>query len=285
MFIIVESGSTKADWMVIEASKSSQHSTKGFNPFFHTQEDILKELNQHEGLLAIKESIDEIFFYGAGCSSNELNKTIEEGLQGFFTHAKIHVDHDLNACAFACYNNTPEIACILGTGSNSCFYDGVSVSEVVPALGYILGDEASGNYFGKRLLADYLYGLLPVEIDTELKQLGLTKASIIESVYQKPDANVFIASFMHIFIKHKALPYAQNLIHKGLQEFIDVHVKCFEQYQQCEVNFVGSLAELLQEELQAVCDKNNIHIGCIIRRPLDRLVNYHLNLKKLESVN
>lgn len=279
MFIVVESGSTKADWMLIDGPREVLCCTKGFNPYFHTKQDILLELNAQIELDLIKKDVEQIFFYGAGCSDPELNIIIEQGLKAFFINANIKVNHDLNACAYACYNDKPEIACILGTGSNSCYYNGREVLEVLPALGYILGDEASGNYFGKRILADFLYEKLPNSMVNELKAMGLNKSVIVENVYKKPDANVYIASFMPILIRHKDLEYSQSIIREGFQSFIDLHVKCYSNYMDCEVNFVGSLAFFLKEELISVCVENEISIGCIIRRPLDKLVKYHKSIK------
>ncbi|MDB3906259.1 ATPase [Crocinitomicaceae bacterium] len=278
MLIVVESGSTKADWMILHNGSETISNTKGFNPYFHSKSDILEALKANDVLDAVKDDVQQLHFYGAGCSSPELNAIIESGLSPFFRNAIITVDHDLNASAFACYNGEPEIACILGTGSNSCFFDGESMREEVPALGHLLGDEGSGNYFGKRMLADYLYKRLPRTMHDTFEDMGLTKASIVERVYQKPDANVFIASLMPVLIDNKDLPYSQELIRKGFQEFIDVHVKCFEEYKTCEVNFVGSISDLLQEELHAVCKDNGIRIGRIVRRPLQNLVNYHVKL-------
>ncbi len=279
MFIVVESGSTKADWMVVDGNHESAYSTKGFNPYFHSREDILRELVAHEELNSIKDQVKEIFFYGASCSSDSLNQIIEDGLSSFFLTADTFVGHDLDASAYACYNGKPEIACIIGTGSNSGYYDGGMVEEVVPALGHILGDEASGNYFGKRILADYLYKRLPAELHDDLHSAGHTKETIIDNVYRKPDANVYIASFMPFLIRNKSLDYCQELIKSGIQEFIDTHVKCFINYRECEVNFVGSLAELMRDELLEVCESNQITVGRIIRRPLGHLVEYHKNLK------
>ena len=278
MFIVVESGSTKADWMVIREKNETAYSTKGFNPYFHSKEDILIELSDHLELGLIKDDVTEIYFYGAGCSSPELNKIIERGLKAFFVNAEVSVGHDLEACAFSCYSGRNLISCIIGTGSNSCFYDGNEVSEAVPALGHILGDEASGSYFGKKLLADYLYKRLPSKIHEELKSKGLTKDVIIDNIYRKPDANVYIASFMPVLIRNKDLEYSQNIIREGFQVFIDTHVKCYSNYTDCEVSFVGSVADLLQNELRAVCTDNGITVGKIIRRPLVNLVAYHKNL-------
>jgi hypothetical protein len=283
MILVVESGSTKADWMLVNDGKEAVYSTKGFNPFYHSREDILIELNDHLELDLIKSEIRKIYFYGAGCSSLEMNNIIEGALKAFFTRAEVYVNHDLAASAYACYEGKPLIAGILGTGSNSCYFDGENVSEVVPALSYILGDEGGGCHFGKRILADFLYHKLPEPMAKELTQMGMSKAVINESVYMKPNANVFISSVMPVLIRHKQLSYAQALIEKNFQEFIDIHVKCYDDYKKIKVNFVGSIASLLQDELKAVCAKNEIQIGVIIRRPLDRLVKYHLKQQSFVS--
>lgn len=282
MLIVVESGSTKADWMILHNGTETISNTKGFNPYFHSKEDILAELNTNNDLEKIKEDVQQLYFYGAGCSSPELNAIIESGLSAFFRNACITVDHDLNASAFACYNGEPEIACILGTGSNSCFFDGANIREEVPALGHMLGDEGSGNYFGKRMLADFLYNKLPEPMHNKFVEMGLDKATIVDRVYRQSDANVFIASLMPVLINNKDLEYSQALIRKGFQEFIDIHVKCFVEHKTAEVNFVGSLSDLLKDELYAVCADNGIRIGRIVRRPLGNLVNYHVRL--LENV-
>lgn len=282
MFIVVESGSTKADWMVVNDGVKTAYNTKGFNPYFHSKEDILLELHDHLELDLLKDKVEQLFFYGAGCSSPHLNQIIEKGLAAFFTKAAIYVNHDLAASAYACYNGKPEIACILGTGSNSCYYDGNSIKEEVPALSYVLGDEGSGCYLGKQLLSDYLYKRLPDAISGDLEAQQVTKEVIFENVYRKPDANVYIASFMKTIIHHKNLSYTQRLIESAFQAFLDVHVKCFANYRDVEVNFVGSVASLLQDELHEVCEKNGIRIGRIIRRPLEHLVNYHEKLDELQ---
>lgn len=282
MFIVVESGSTKADWMIINEEKEVALTTIGFNPYFHSKQDILIELNNNLELDLIKQDVKEIFFYGAGCSILSLNKIIEDGLGEYFANAKINVNHDLNASAYACYQDKPVIACILGTGSNSCLYNGESIYEKVPALGHILGDEGSGCYFGKKLLTDFLYNKLPIEINREFVNAGLNKEIIVENVYRKPNANVYIASFMPILLRNKDIEYSQNLIFEGLNLFIENHVKCFDNYREKEVSFVGSVAYLLKDELEKICLLNDLKIGKIIRRPLEQLVSYHKH--KLEKV-
>lgn len=281
MFLVVESGSTKADWKLVGSATDTSYCTKGFNPYFHTQEDILIELNDHLELDLIKEKITEVFFYGAGCSSTKLNSIIENALSHFFCNSKVFVNHDLSAAAFACYRGEPIIACIIGTGSNSCHYDGEVVSEELPALSYILGDEGSGSHFGKTLLSDFQYKRLPGALEKELTLMGLTNSEINENVYMKPNANVYIASFMPILIRHKDLKYSQDLIRKNFQQFIDIHIKCYKNYKDVKVNFVGSIASLLEKELKEICAENGIQLGLILRRPLDRLVDFHRAKKKL----
>ena len=286
MLLIVESGSTKADWMLIKEEGSIPYNTKGFNPFFHGKEDVLLELNNHLELDLIKNQVTEIYFYGAGCSTPELNSKIEAGLSAFFQNAKISIGHDLLACALSLYEGRPLIASILGTGSNSCYYDGKNLKEEVPALGYILGDEGSGSFFCKRILADYIYNRLPDKMMKELSSQGLTKDNIIENVYMKSDANVYIASFMPVLIRNKDLDYSQRLIKDGLIEFINIHVKCFKNYKDAQVSFIGSVASLLNDELKEVCESEGIQFGKVVRRPLANLVKYHINnsSRQLEEI-
>lgn len=285
MILVVESGSTKADWMLIKDGQNIPYSTKGFNPFFHSKEDILIELNDHLELDLIKNDITKIYFYGAGCSSKKLNAIIKNGLKAFFTKATIQVDHDLKACAVSLYEKKPIIACILGTGSNSCFFDGKEITENSHALGYILGDEGSGSYFGKSILSAYLYGRLPEKMMTEMNRLGLNKEIIFENVYMKEDANVFIASFMPVLIRNKELDFCQKLIQKGFLDFIDKHVLCYPEAQKSTISFVGSVASLLKDELEQACLSKGLSIGKVIRRPLENLVNYHLSPESMKTEN
>lgn len=283
MLLIVESGSTKADWMLIKDGISIPFSTKGFNPFFHGKEDIILELNDHLELDLIKDQVTDIYFYGAGCSSPELNSRIKAGLSAFFIHANINIGHDLLACALSLYEGKPLIGCILGTGSNSCFYDGKELKEEVPALGYILGDEGSGSYFGKRILADFLYNRLPDVMIKELSNAGLSKEKIIENVYMKSDANVYTASFMPVLIKNKELEYCQNLIKEGFTQFINTHIKCYKDFDKVQVSFVGSVASLLKDELEQVCGVEGVQFGKVVRRPLENLVKYHVNNSLIQT--
>lgn len=288
MYFIVESGSTKSDWVLIDdKSNQSFYSTMGFNPYFHSADLIEQELKRNKDIFELADSIQAVYFYGAGCSSDELNAIVEDGLKRIFKNASVLVDHDLLACAYSTYKGKPVISCIIGTGSNSCYFDGKELSEEVPALGYILGDEGSGSYFGKQLISNYLYHRLPKEIEADFfETYKMGKDELIHHVYMMPNANVFIASFMPFIAKHKANPYISAMVKEGFKRFIDVHVCCYKNYKEVEVSFVGSLSAIFEKELHEAAADYGVTIGNIIQRPVEHLVNYHLNyiLNKQHSV-
>lgn len=277
MYFIVESGSTKSDWVLLDGKNNqSFYSTMGFNPYFHSSDLIETELKRNKDIFEVADQIKAVYFYGAGCSSVELNAIVEQGLKRIFVNADVHVDHDLLACAYATYSGKPVISCIIGTGSNSCFFDGVNLSEEVPALGYILGDEGSGSFFGKQLISNFLYHRLPKEIEQDFIDVyHLTKDDLIDHVYKQPNANVFIASFMPFIAKHHSNEYFKNMVREGFKRFIDVHVTCYPNYKDVEVSFVGSIAQIFETELREAAAAYDVTIGSLIQRPADALVAYH----------
>jgi len=277
MITIIESGSTKADWLIIDEGKRFQHHTIGFNPFFHSSEFVRRNLENDSFLANWFSKSGEIYFYGAGCSSTELQEIIKTGIKSVFKNAEVEVDHDLSAAGLSVYRGNDVIACIIGTGSNSVFFDGTILTEVVPALGYILGDEGSGSFFGKQMLTDFLYNRLPEKMDSDIRKLELNKDTIFRKVYMQPNANVFLASLSPIIIANKDLEYSKKLIQKGFDLFLENHVCCYSNYKEVEVSFVGSIAALLGDELSQACDRKGIKIGQIIRRPIEALASYHLN--------
>lgn len=286
MIAIAESGSTKCDWIILNDQREVTMTarTPGFNPYFHNRQFILKELSQCPELVVLKEDITSIFFYGAGCSSDELNEVVKSALQQFFTKANVAVDHDLVAAAYSLYSGEPIISCIIGTGSNSCFFDGIETKELVPALGFILGDEASGSYFGKKILADYFYQRLPHEMQRDFEnRFPLKWTHAIEKVYQNPHANVYLASFMKFIADHKENPYITEMIREGMARFIDIHVTNFMEYHRYEVGFVGTVAYVFKEILIEELQKRDCKVGPIIKSPIDNLVRYHVE-HKLQNV-
>lgn len=279
MYLIADSGSTKCDWMLVDeqGKEIESFTTMGFNPFFHDEHIIANAIRNNPGLFASAASVELVFLYSAGCSSRELKLVVERGLKHIFKQANVYVDHDLVAAAFATYNGKPGISCILGTGSNSCFFDGDNVSEEVPALGYILGDEGSGSYYGKKLLAEFLYHKLPKSISGILEnQYKVTKKDIFENVYMKPHANVYLASFMKIFSDHRDNPWVVETIANGSRLFLQNHVQCFPNYRKVPVHFVGSIAYYFEDILRNVAGRMDIQTGNIIQKPIYGLVDYHI---------
>lgn len=279
MILIADSGSTKCDWQAVEDKKKTLYThTKGINPFFHDEATIESFIQENSELIKNAERVNEVFIYCAGGSNRELNKIVASGLKRVFVNADVTVEHDLLGAAYSTYTGEPAITCILGTGSNSIAFDGKKLEEKVPALAYILGDEGSGSFFGKRLLADYLYHFLPKEIDDVLRnELKLTKNSILENVYMKPGANVYLASFMKTIHQFKDTAYMKPILIEGMKKFLSIHVMCYEYYNEVPVNFIGSVAYYFQDELKAAADELGIKIGHINKKPIDGLVAYHLN--------
>jgi hypothetical protein len=252
--------------------------TMGFNPYFHNGDLVEEKMRATPKAMAYSAEVDRVYFYGAGSSTPKLCEVIAEGLRRVFANAQVHVGHDLEGAAFSTYTGEPAITCIIGTGSNSCFFDGETVSEEVPALAYILGDEASGSWFGKKLLAAHLYKRLDPAVEDDFNStFGFTKDELINRVYKEPNANVFLASFMTFLGKHQEIPQVISWLEEGFQAFIDVHVKCFPNYKEVPVHFVGSVAYHFQDVLRHVCEREGIEMGNLVKRPVDGLAQYHVD--------
>lgn len=278
MILIADSGSTKCDWILVRDDNTRiTFSTIGFNPLFQDEKKILAGILANKKLTALSNNIDKVFLYSAGCHNKELKLVLERGLKKVFTHAKAHIDHDLVAAAYATYDGSPGISCILGTGSNSCFFDSETVRQEVPALGYILGDEGSGSYYGKILLKKFLYKQLPGKIHRQLlKQFKLSKEIIFENVYRKSHANVYLATFMPVLSENKSDSFVKNLIAKGMEDFMTNHVMCFKNYKKVNTHFIGSIAFYFEDILRQVAKKLEINDGTVLHKPIDALVDYHL---------
>jgi len=284
MILIAESGSTKCDCILLDPNgkEVDRFSTMGFNPYFHSSELIYNELSSLKPLSSYASKISWVYFYGAGCSSASLNAIVKKGLTNALPNAVISVQHDLMAAAYSTYRGEPQISCILGTGSNSVFFDGTTLTEEVPALAYILGDEGSGSFLGKKLLSAFLYKKLPAELsDAFITEYGLDKDSILNAVYNKPNANVWLASFSRFFGQHKENAWVRSIVKEGFTLFRDTHILCFLNAKEVEVNFVGSVAYHFKDILEQVLLEEGLNFGYVLKRPLDGLVNYHLNFLKI----
>jgi hypothetical protein len=273
MLLVADSGSTKADWK-FGPSENQLITTKGFNPFFHDKDFILKEL-QLSDLVNLKDEVTVVKFYGAGCSSPDRNEIVADALRVFFPRAEVLVDHDILGAAIATNGDTEGISCIVGTGSNSCYYNGEKLFQVVPALGYMLGDEASGSYIGKRILSDYLYKLLPDVIKADLESdYQVTKENIFDNTYHQPHVNVYFASFARLFSKHRSHPYVRTVVKEGFEKFLDIHVTRYPRIEEIPVNFVGSVAYYFEDVLTEVLANKKLVKGRILRKPIHELYAY-----------
>lgn len=278
MILIADSGSTKCDWLMLDGEETLfQCSSMGFNPYFHDESFIVTKLRGHEILMEKSNEVDQLYFYGAGCSSKELKSIVNRAMVRLFPKAQIHIGHDLDGAALATFEGSPHIACILGTGSNSCYFDGNKIYEEVPALAYILGDEGSGSYYGKRLIADFMYKRMPLHLAADFAATyGLTMEMVVDNVYTKPHANVYLASFMKFCSTHREDPYIQGMIRPGMAHFLDVHVTCYPNFREVSTNFVGSVAHYFEDILCDVATPLGIKVGKIVKKPILGLREYHL---------
>ena len=280
MILIADSGSTKIEWCVLDKGKVvAQVFTVGMNAVMLTKEEmsetIKKELVPHlRGM-----DIDEVYYYGAGCLFGDICNNVREAIKENIPSAcNIMVDTDLLAAARAVCGNKPGIACILGTGSNSCYYDGEKIVENVSPLGYILGDEGSGAVLGKLLVGDILKRQMPQYlVDKFMKQYNLTPQIIIENVYRKPGANRFLASLSPFLAENIEEPSVHRLVLNAFKSFFVRNVENYNGYKELPVNFIGSIAYNYKDVLDEAAKALYITIGKIIKSPMEGLIKYHSN--------
>ncbi len=252
MILVGVSGSSKCDWQIIDGKVTvSRFSSGGLNPIFHSEEEIYKKVSS---LTELEEkNIEVIYVYSAGCGSKPLQNVLKRAFSKAYPKSNYYVNHDIVASALATYEGTPSIACILGTGSNACYFDGDIVRQEVPALDYVLGDHGGGSKYGKQLLHAYLYKKLPQGLSEAFTdEYHLTKDVILENVYMRPYPNVYLASFMHFVEKHKTHEYIQSMIQKGMEEFMDYYVLPIKKFESVKTHFTGSIAYNFQDELKTM---------------------------------
>lgn len=285
MMLIAESGSTKCDWVLIDelGSKVAQWKTIGFNPYFHTTEEIIFHLRGNNELFQNRDLVKEVFFYGAGCNTDVLKMIVRNALNEVFVSANNVVGHDLEAAVYSLYDGAPIVACIIGTGSNSCFYNGEELNEATPALSYILGDEGSASYIGKRFISDYLYGQMPKELSNVFEsEYRVSKEEVINRVYHQNHPNVFLAGFGPFGNKFPDHDYVKDIIREGFSKFLDYHVLCYPNKDNLKVSFVGSVASAYVDILKQCVSERGYSFGKVIAEPINALVNYHLKEKTLK---
>ena len=280
MKLLVDSGSTKADWIAIDESGKVLFTTQslGLNPEVLTKEEIIHRLDDKFDISHNKDKAKYLFFYGAGCGTDRMKDFLTQVFVEYFTNAKVTVHEDTYAAVYA---TTPKdeqaIVCILGTGSNCSFFDGKVLHQKVQSLGYIAMDDCSGNRFGRHLLRGYYFNKMPADLRKEFEEeYNLEPDYIKHNLYKEPNPNAYLATFAKFLIKHKDNPFCQEIIKAEMKDFAENYIMQFDNCKDVLVHFVGSIAFYLKDELEEVLETYDIKVGNVLRRPIDGLIAYHI---------
>ena len=276
--LIAESGSTKTDWCLIQGNRKKMFQTQGINPYFLLEMEKLFIFENELKIQRSKTQIDEIHFYGAGINSTDHKKRIEKCLKMHFKIKDVYSYSDLLASARATCGHQKGIACILGTGSNSCYYDGKKMGFKTPALGYILGDEGGGTHLGKKILQYYLHDIFDKELKTKFEsQFEFSKENILENLYRKPLANRYLASFASFVFENRGHYMIENIAEDCLNDFFIHHLIRYPNIHKLQVHFTGSVAFFLKDIIKNLCDQYDLSLGSIIQKPMKDLITFHSN--------
>lgn len=279
MKLIIDCGSTKADWVLLnENNVINKIQTEGFNPNYTDKESILRITLNNDLYSTYSQDITYLYFYGSGCGNQQNINYIKDILKSVFTHSEIHVFSDMTAACHAVSAQKKSIVCILGTGSNSCLFDGYTIIDKAVSLGYIIGDEGSGSHIGKSLLHDYLYKIMPDDLSSKIKtEYNIDLNSFIYNVYHSNKPSQYLASFAKIAIENKDNDYVKSLCTKCFDEFIDCFIMRYEKCYENEISFVGSIAYYFQDIIKERLERRNLKIGEVLKSPIDGLVKYYLD--------
>ncbi|MEP0006825.1 MAG: BadF/BadG/BcrA/BcrD ATPase family protein [Balneola sp.] len=274
--LIADSGSTKTEWVLVNQEGQEFFKSDGLNPYFRTHGQLSEAIKNGVKNSLKNTQVDEIFFYGSG-SGNESRKAIlQNAIRENFPESEIHIESDMLGAAIACFGKKEGVACIMGTGSNSCVYDGEKIVKSIPSLGFVFGDEGSGGYFGKRILNAYYYKTMPEDLRNALEETSdMSLESVLHKIYEEPQANRFVASFSKILGDYRDHPFIKNMVRKGFEAFADKQLGYFEESKEKEIGFVGSIASVYQEILEEVLSERGMDLSIVVRKPLDRLVDFH----------
>jgi len=282
MILIVDSGSTKSDWIAVDSDGKQlleKIRTKGLNPAILSEKKLRKTIKKSSVLLEHKETVTHVFFYGAGCGTENPRTLLTKVLSELFANAHIEVNEDTLAAVRACINHDDEAAvvCIMGTGSNCSYYDGVKLHQKVNSLGYTLMDDASGNYYGKQLIRDYYFNHMPEAIKVAFADKYNMDSDYIKfNLYKQPKPNAYLASFAEFMFLNKDSKYVTDLIKSGIRVFAKNMIFQYEEtLKSVPVHFAGSIAYFSENEIKQVAKEMGFTVGNIVRRPIDKLVDYH----------
>lgn len=279
MILITDSGSTKCDWIALneKGEQIFRSRTKGLNPAILSIEELQSRILASEELVAHRDQIKTIYFYGAGCGTEKPRLALEVLLQTYFTNADVSVKEDTAAAVYAAVGDEPGIVCILGTGSNCCYSDGKQIHQRVKSLGYTLMDEASGNWYGKELIRDYYFKEMPKHLMTKFAEAyDMDDDHIKYNLYKQPNPNAYLASHAEFIFQHLEENYIKKLLRRGLRKFSRHMILQFhEEIKSHQVHFVGSIAHFAEHRIKQVANEFEYEVGNIVRRPIEGLVEYH----------
>ena len=278
MILIADSGSTKTAWCLISGNQRVKDiTTKGINPFYQTEEEIEAELkNTLCQEIGGENKINSVYFYGAGCADSQINNKLAKTLQQVLKSDKAEVSSDMLGAARGIFKHQKGIACIMGTGSNSAYYDGNEIVKSIPAGGFIIGDEGSGAVLGKTLIADYIKNQMPENILAEFKKFyNGTYLDVVNHVYKQPFPNRWLANFTKFMYEKREDDYIHNMIVNSFTLFFNRNIKQFDSWKNTEVGFVGSIAYYFEKELKEAAQKCEITVSEIYQNPIEGLIKYH----------
>jgi N-acetylglucosamine kinase-like BadF-type ATPase len=287
MILVVDSGSTKTDWIAVNSKGETLFSTQtlGLNPQVLSSAILKERIINNFDLYQNRNEVTHLYFYGAGCGVDSPQKRIRRVFDEIFINSKIVIKEDTYAAVYAAADmGEKSIVCILGTGSNCTYFDGKEIEQRVTSLGYILMDEASGNFYGKQLIRSYYFKTMSEDLAKEFeKEYDLTPDTIKENIYRRENPNTYLATFSRFLIKHKKNEVFQGIISKGLERFINHQILQFENAKDIPIHFIGSISFYLKEEIEKALALKGLTMGRIVQRPIDELVNYHKNLIETET--
>ncbi len=281
MILIADSGSTKTDWILLNTQKErvSTSVTEGLNPSVFSESDLYKTITSNNEVMQYVNEITVVYIYAAGCGTATPKEILKNIVIEVFANATtVAVKEDIYAAAFSVSEGKKGIVCIIGTGSNTCYYDGKNeIKTKIPSLGYLLMDDASGNYFGKLLLRDYFYKKMPKKLyDMFQETYNLNPDDVKINLYQKGNPNTYLAHFAPFLITHKKEPYCVDIIRKGFSNFIENQITQHDNVYDLPIHFVGSIAYHLQDELKYALKSFRLNVGNFVQKPIDGLLAYHL---------
>jgi len=274
--LIADSGATKAEWCLVSNGKKKTVFTQGISPYFLNQQQIA-ELLKKELLPKIKNAnIDEVYYYGTGCANPGNALFVKKAIQSVINSKKVSVSHDLMAAARSLCLKSKGVACILGTGSGASYYNGKAIAKTSTGLGYVLGDEGSGAYLGRKVIQYYLYNTFDEDLRSRFDAKFMTnKVEILESVYKKPLPNRYLASFTIFLAENRGHYMIENIIEDGLNDFFFTHLIKFNEIWKMPVHFVGGVAFGFKDVLQELCNSYGFDLGKVLKNPMQGLIEYH----------